>query len=81
MDDGSWAQLPVCDEMTAVTDDRVACRASGADFSGLKQDDGNWTSFEDVQAVFAGSTAKQGNLSIGFGFQDDWVGPECEAAR
>ena len=66
--------LPVCETMAEPP--REGCRAEGASFDGLKDADGNWTVFESVTSVFRGSTNKTGPLSIGFGFQDSWIGPE-----
>lgn len=71
----TWRALPVCETMEEATD-RVGCRAEGASFDGLLGKDGNWSKWEDTRVVFRGSRNKTGPLSIGFGYQDAWIGPE-----
>jgi len=70
----SWRDLPVC--ATAAVPPREGCRAEAADFDGLMDENGNFTVFDDAFVVFEGSQSKRGNLTIGYGFQDAWIGPE-----
>ena len=70
----SWRDLPVC--ATAAVPPREGCRAEAADFDGLMDENGNFTVFDNAFVVFEGSQSKRGNLTIGYGFQDAWIGPE-----
>ena len=69
------SHLPEC--LTMKETERVGCRAEGASFEGLfDETTGNWTEFPHVYAVYEGSASKRGPLTIGFGFQSAWIGPE-----
>ena len=66
VENGHWKDLPVCETMADAP--KIGCRAEGASFDGLMDDDGNWTVHEDTRVVFRGSRNKTGPLSVGFGY-------------
>lgn len=75
--------LPVCQTMAPAP--RVGCRAEAANFSGLcfeKNATTNcttadeWKSFPGVWASYKGSHDRNGTMTIGYGFNTNWIGPE-----
>ena len=71
--DVDHSYLPVCPTMDESP--RAGCRAQGANFSGLYDNaTKNWTSFPNVYAAYKGSHDRNGTMTIGYGFNTNWIG-------
>jgi hypothetical protein len=74
--------LPLCPTMGDAP--RVGCRAEAANFSGIFTGDPktngtnpkDWVSFPNVYAAYKGSHDRNGTMTVGYGFNTNWIGPE-----